>query len=169
MTNQHGRSQVGLVPSNKTELDAIMKALSEPRQQSLLKQLYLTALNAKVELDEHLNQEFLKEFGKQPVAAIEAVFAGWRRTSNFMPGIADLTGLFAAWLAAEDARREMERRTIEKLEQDRRVASGESQFGLGDVVTEFRRVIEAKTELSPERKKELAEKVEQLRKGMRTA
>lgn len=86
-----------------------------------------------------------------------------------MPGIADLAGLFAAWLAAEDARRETERREIERRETERRVAAGETQVGLGDVVTEFRKVIDAKTELSPERKTELAQKIEKFRKGMRTA
>lgn len=59
-----------------------------------------------------------------------------------------------------------EERRAEIEERDRRIAAGEETYGWGDALQEFRKVIDAKTDLTDEQKKELRNRLEKMKKGM---
>jgi len=66
-------------------------------QKQLAVQMHLTALNAKLEPESELAQEFARVFGAEPAEAIEWVFQEWRLQSPFFPAIADIVRLISRW------------------------------------------------------------------------
>jgi hypothetical protein len=86
-----------VVPQQSDELTLTSKQSLQPSEAVIGKEMYLTALNSKVELDEHLSGAFLDELWDQPLAAIQYAFGEWRRTSPYMPAISDIRALIQRW------------------------------------------------------------------------
>lgn len=158
-----------LVQSNKNALETLLAAYSMPSQRTLLREMYLTAVNAKAELDEHLNREFLREFEGQSPAAIEYAFRTWRNGTSFLPAVHEIRALIESWHAQQAINAGSEYMKRIREEGERRVAAGEQLYGVAEVFAEFKKVIDAKTELTPEQKKTLKGTVDALRKGKRKA
>lgn len=59
----------------------------------LVRQLDLTAQNAKTELTTEMQAEFFNEFARSSAPALEHAFRTWRRKSPFMPAISDIAEL----------------------------------------------------------------------------
>ena len=92
MTN---RNQ-GLQHQNNA-LSAADETFLTESQKQLAVQMHLTALNAKVDPESELAQEFARVFGTEPPDAIEWAFQEWRLHSPFFPTIADITKLISQW------------------------------------------------------------------------
>jgi len=56
----------------------------------MLNELYVTAVNSKTEVDDRLNQEFLREFADTPKEVVEWAFQEHRRNSPFFPAISQI-------------------------------------------------------------------------------
>lgn len=86
-----------LIHRQNDALTPTKRASCTPSEATLTKELYLTAQNAKTELDPNLSRAWLKEFSNESREAIEWAFQQWRRTSPFMPAICDISTLLTRY------------------------------------------------------------------------
>jgi hypothetical protein len=144
-------AEQSLVRQQSSGLQQMLLACSTPSEASLVRELYVTAANAKTELDVHLNREFLKKFATQSPAAIEWAFSTWRDTSPFMPAICEIQKLL--WQYHENLR--MERATqehqnmLQEAEQAR--ARGEKMYGWAEIWAEIRKRLHIREKVDMEK------------------
>jgi len=75
------------------------------------------------------------------IPAIQWAFQEFLRTGTFFPKPAEILGLVERWNAAENNRREIERKRLDEIETEARRARGET-FGWDQVVKEFKEVFD---------------------------
>lgn len=116
--------------SNRQGNDALTQTLlacSTPSEIALVTEMYVTAANAKVELDQYLNRSFLEEFASQSPEAIKWVFHEWRAQSPFQPAISDIWVLIGRYHERRQIDLADEQRQRDKAETARRLVAGEQQ------------------------------------------
>jgi hypothetical protein len=96
-------------------------------QGTLAIQIHLTALNAKVTLDDEgvLAAEFDAVFSKESPVAIQWAFRVWRDKSPYFPAISEIRALIAEWRRGERERQELESRMEEKFLLEERRKQGQ--------------------------------------------
>jgi hypothetical protein len=151
-----------LVPQQQDDaLKKMLLACSTPSEIMLVKELNVTAINAKTELNQHLNREFLQEFSSQSPEAIRWAFHEWRAGSPYQPAISDIWKLLGRYyekrridVATEEAERE-------KQETQRRLAAGERQIPYEEIRAMILGVVKKMDEvrISGERRSELTAQV----------
>lgn len=159
--------QPGKLARQSRELTGIGNHSLQPQEVTLLKELDLTATNAKTALTPELSKEWLRVLSSHPAEAIEAAFRRWREVSPFFPTIAEILGLVGAWHSERREEREAEERKQEKLRTEQARANGEL-VDVADIQDLWRRVA-AKVgpagspppELTPERKAELRRQLDE--------
>lgn len=110
-------------------------------------------------------QDWLEFLEREPGPAIRWAFMEHAKLSEFFPKPAEILGLIRMWHSSAEEDRSARQREEEKAEEAARIASGERMYSFTDVLAEFKNLIASKTDLTPERKNELRQKVEDLRKG----
>lgn len=78
----------------------------KPQEITLLREMRLTAANAKIALSTELNEEFLRVLSDYPAEAVEAAFRGWRDVSQYFPPICDIRELANLWVRRKAEERE---------------------------------------------------------------
>lgn len=138
------------------------------RQQSAIvtvQMLDRAAARTGKELTNGENEDWLELLEGQPGPAIRWAFMEHAKLSEFFPKPAEILGLIRMWHSSAEEDRSARQREEEKAEEAARIASGERMYSFADVMAEFKNLIASKTDLTPERKNELRQKVEDLRKG----
>jgi hypothetical protein len=97
----------------------------QPQEVTLLREMDLTAANAKVDLPQELSKEWLRVFSVHPAEAIEAAFRKWREMSRFFPAISEMLELIQDWHRVKREEREEAERRHEKLRTEQARARGE--------------------------------------------
>jgi hypothetical protein len=115
----------GKLVRRSTELTGIGNHSLRPQEAMLLKELDLTATNAKTALTPELNKEWLRVLSSHPAEAIEAAFRKWREVSPFFPTISEVLDLVEAWHCARREDREAREREQERLQTEQARARGE--------------------------------------------
>lgn len=88
----------------------------QPQEITLLREMRLTAANAKIVLHQDLNEEFLRALCKYPSEAVESAFRAWRDVSPFFPAISDIRALCEVWCRRKRETDEAQRRAAERQE-----------------------------------------------------
>lgn len=116
-------------------------------QGTLAIQVHLTALNAKMTLDEEglLTSEFDRVFSKEQPEALQWAFQVWREKSPFFPAISEIRKLIADWRRGEQERRELESRMEENFLLEERRKQGQVP-DFPEVVKQLQNVIESMPE-----------------------
>jgi hypothetical protein len=101
-----------------SEMATTLAASLKPQEITLLREMRVTAANAKVTLVADLNEEFLRVLSEFPAEAVEVAFRGWRDVSPYFPAISDIRELCLLWVrrqaeAREEADRKRRREEIE--------------------------------------------------------
>ncbi len=122
-----------LVVREKDALSQMLAVCTTPSEITLVKELYVTAANAKTELDPHLNREFLREFAKQNPEALAWAFHEWRASSRFQPAISEIWLLLDRYQEKRRIEVETEAYEADKKETARRLVAGEKQVSYADI------------------------------------
>jgi hypothetical protein len=112
----------------------------QPQEIMLLREMRITALNAKVTLNEDLNEEFLRVLSRFSVGAIQAAFRGWRDVSGFFPPISDIRELCLLWERRQAEIREEEERRQRREQVEQARARGEI-LEWPDVIKKFNDIV----------------------------
>jgi hypothetical protein len=116
-SRQHGNAlSQSSEPSNK------------PTEITLLKEMYLTAVNAKTELDPHMSQELLREFANESPEAITWAFRQWRAASPYWPAICDLWRLIGRYHEKRAVEIAEEEQVTKRAAAARRMAAGDKMI-----------------------------------------
>lgn len=78
----------------------------QPQEITLLKEIRLTAANAKIVPGAEISEEFLRVLSNFPAEAVEAAFRGWRDVSPFFPAVCDIRELANLWVRRKAEERE---------------------------------------------------------------
>jgi hypothetical protein len=151
-------------------LTTMLLACSTPLQVSLVREMYLTAVNAKTEVDPHLSREFLREFASQSPEAISWAFHEWRASSKFQPAISDVWQLLDRYREKRRIDMETEKRQEQKRadreERERRLAAGDREYSYADIREMLFNVVKKMDEvkIAPERREQLRKQVGEVSK-----
>lgn len=86
----------------------------KPQEVTLLREMDLTAANAKVELTPELSGEWLRVLHQFPAEAVEAAFRGWRDVSPFFPAISEIRDLCGLYVRRVREMKEAQQKAEEK-------------------------------------------------------
>jgi len=119
--------------SKNNDLSVTGRRSPTPSEIALARELDRTAQNAKIEMSEDLTQEFLERYSHLGPEQIVWMFRTHRGRSNYWPTIKEIEDLRFEWTTKDARRRDDVRLFLEKEKTRRRLATGEKQFGLGDM------------------------------------
>lgn len=144
--------------------------VKESRQQSavvIANMLDRAASRASKELTEQDTEDWLEALEREPGPAIRWAFMEHMKLSEFFPKPAEILRLVSSWKSVTAQEQADQQKAEEKADRERRIASGEKFYGWADAVAEFKKVIEAKPNLTREKRQELQKRLDDLRKGNR--
>lgn len=119
------------------------------------------------ELSQGEAEDFYELLEREPGPAIRWAFMEHAKSSEFFPKPAQILTLIRSWQSMQAAEQGAAAKREEQADMNRRIAAGEKCFEWADVLKEFKRVIDGKTELPAEKKQELRKRVDEFVKGKR--
>lgn len=153
-------AEQSIVPQRPNdELNLMLKACVTPSEATLVTELYLTAANAKTQLDPHLSRELLREFAGQSAEALRWAFHEWRSQSPFQPAISDIWALLARYHENRRLEAAEDQRKRDKEEIDRRIAAGDRLVTREELSAMLKAVVRRMDEIPAARRAELHEQI----------
>lgn len=149
---------------NKTEL------VKTSRQQSaivLAQMLDRAGARTGHEVTPGESEDWIELLEQEPSPGIRWAFMEHAKVSEFFPKPSEILGLVRTWRMVEAQHQEDEQKREEASEIARRIEAGEKFYGLADVIAEFKKVVDERTDLGPDKKQELRKRVDELVRGKR--